>query len=508
MSLLRTVTKNVLSNWAGYVVSAAVAFALTPFVIDKLGTSAWGVWGMLVAVTGYYSLLDLGVRSAVAQYVTRYWAKGDMDGVSRTMSTALGILIAIAVAMVPVSLVVAWFAPDVFRLTGVDDETAQLTFLVIGLGVAVDLPLKIFQTATYARQRFDIANAVGIVQRLGSAWLTWLVLDLDYGLVMLSFVHVGTNILGNLARIGIAYRLLPGLRLGRAHWSGSSVRELFAFGSHNVLINAADLVQIQGFALIVPIILTDRALAHFNAGAIPIPYMLNLVNAIAWTLTPQATTADAQGRGDELRALWLVGSRAVTTFAAIFAAGFVFMGEDFLRLWVGTEFTDGSVFVSSAVILGVLACGNLVRCMLSTAKQICFGMREVKFLSRLTFGEALLNLGLTVVLTWQFGILGAAIASVAAVLLTQAWMLPLFVARRLGMRAWEFYGVVPWAPLLVFGTVGVLSMISAEMLPVENWGSFLMKALVLGLPGLAVGLAYGTTTAEKQRILRVLRRAG
>jgi hypothetical protein len=35
-----------------------------------------------------------------------------------------------------------------------------------------------------------------------------------------------------------------------------------------------------------------------------------------------------------------------------------------------------------------------------------------------------------------------------------------------------------------------------------------MKALVLGLPGLAVGLAYGTTTAEKQRILRVLRRAG
>ena len=157
MSLLRTVTRNVLSNWAGYVVSAAVAYELTPFVIEKLGTSAWGVWGMLVAVTGYYSLLDLGVRSAVSQYVTRYWASGDMEGVSRTMSTALGILLGISAVVIPVTLAFAWFVPDLFHLEGVDDRTAQLTFVVIGIGVAIDLPLKIFQTATYARQRFDIA---------------------------------------------------------------------------------------------------------------------------------------------------------------------------------------------------------------------------------------------------------------------------------------------------------------------------------------------------------------
>jgi hypothetical protein len=30
--------------------------------------------------------------------------------------------------------------------------------------------------------------------------------------------------------------------------------------------------------------------------------------------------------------------------------------------------------------------------------------------------------------------------------------------------------VVPWAPLMVLATVGVLSMLTAEMLPVENWG--------------------------------------
>lgn len=37
------------------------------------------------------------------------------------------------------------------------------------------------------------------------------------------------------------------------------------------------------------------------------------------------------------------------------------------------------------------------------------------------------------------------------------------------MRATEFIGVVPWAPLMVLATVGVPSMLTAEMLPVENW---------------------------------------
>ncbi len=41
--------------------------------------------GLIVGMTGYYGLLDLGIRSAVGQYVTRYWTAGDMEGVNRTL---------------------------------------------------------------------------------------------------------------------------------------------------------------------------------------------------------------------------------------------------------------------------------------------------------------------------------------------------------------------------------------------------------------------------------------
>ena len=38
-------------------------------------------------------------------------------------------------------------------------------------------------------------------------------------------------------------------------------------------------------------------------------------------------------------------------------------------------------------------------------------------------------------------------------------------------------------------------------------GTFLLKAVVIGVPALFVGAAYGTTPEEKQRLLRSLRKA-
>ncbi len=42
-----------------------VAFFLTPFVVNSLGSTAYGIWVLLMSLTGYYGLLDLGVSAAL-----------------------------------------------------------------------------------------------------------------------------------------------------------------------------------------------------------------------------------------------------------------------------------------------------------------------------------------------------------------------------------------------------------------------------------------------------------
>jgi O-antigen/teichoic acid export membrane protein len=506
MSAIRTFARNIVSNWAGVLVNAVIAFELTPFVESRLGGSAWGLWGLLISCTGYYGLLDLGIRSAVAQYVTRYLAKGDHDGVRRTINTALMILLAAALALVPVILLIAWFAPSIFTIHGVDDDTARLLFAVVGAGVAINLPLTIFQTATYARQRFDLAQGIGITQRIVAAGLTVWALHAGYGLVGMSIIHLGCNLGANLVHVRLSYRLLPGLTLSRHAFSRDSMRELFGFSLWNVLINAADQVSVHASALIIAIVLSDTALAHFNMGAILVPYALQLVNSIAWTLTPQATSLDARGDHEATRNLFLGGTRAIVAFSAILIGGIAMLGDELLRLWVDAKYTDGKDYVSSGTILVVLTFGTLFRAIPTTAKQICFGLREVRFLARVTAFEASANILLTVVLVWRYGILGAAIANTASVALTQLWMIPAFVVRRIGV-SWLASLRVLFAGGIVLATIPAIDLLAAQVVGADTWPGFLARVAMLGVPATALALFAGTTPQEKERLLRRFRRA-
>lgn len=505
MSAFRTLARNIVSNWAGFLVNAVIAFQLTPYVVDHLGASQWGFWSLLIAFTGYYGLLDLGIRSAVAQYVTRYWAKNDQDGVRRTVNTALGILFAIGAIVVPITMILAWVAPWIFTVDGVDDGTIRLLFAIVGCAVALNLPLTIFQTATYARQRFDIANGVGIAQRIAAAGLTVWALDQGHGLVALSVIHLGGNLVGNLVHFLLAFRMLPGLRLGRRYWSRDSMRELFGFSVWNVLINAADQVQVHASALVISIIASTTALAHFNIGAILVPYALQLVNSIAWTLTPQATTLDASDDRKGLQRLYLDGTRAIVAFAAILAGGMVLLGDDFLRLWVRPEFTNGEDFVSSSTILAVLASGLMLRAVATCGKQVCFGLREMRVLASVTFAEAVTNITLTAILVWHYGILGAAIANAVAVAVTQAWMLPSFLIRRIEIT-WTRVPRTLVAGAAVLAVMPLLRELLFDAAPATSWTQFLVRAALLGTPALILAILVGTTSSEKARLLRRMRR--
>ena len=78
MSLARTLVRNIASNWAGYAVHVAVAFFLNAVCYSSLwGETRYGIWTLVIGITGYYGLLDLGVASGMTQYLTRYLAAND-----------------------------------------------------------------------------------------------------------------------------------------------------------------------------------------------------------------------------------------------------------------------------------------------------------------------------------------------------------------------------------------------------------------------------------------------
>jgi O-antigen/teichoic acid export membrane protein len=81
--------RNVVANWIAFLFAAVVGFFMSPYVVEHLGATRYGVWSLLAGMIGYLALLDLGIRQAVNRYVAHHRAVGAHDESSSIVSAAL-----------------------------------------------------------------------------------------------------------------------------------------------------------------------------------------------------------------------------------------------------------------------------------------------------------------------------------------------------------------------------------------------------------------------------------
>src|SRR5687767_2800145 len=173
MSALRTIVRHVGANSLGYVVNVVVGIKLTPFVLERLGNSSWGLWTLIVSLVGYYGLFDAGIRSAVGHYVSTYHARKDQALVNRAMSTAMALLLCVAAVALGATWLAAETIPDWLRMLdelrlaqGQEAAVAPDAVLsaqalaelesvvwIMGSGFALGLPMALFGTAVYSAHR-------------------------------------------------------------------------------------------------------------------------------------------------------------------------------------------------------------------------------------------------------------------------------------------------------------------------------------------------------------------
>ena len=107
---------NAFANWGAFLYVAAIGFFLSPIVVNSLGSTAYGVWSLLVTVVGYLGLLDFGVRGAVTRYIAHHHAAADHESSSLIATAAIVLFGAMGVLAILISCGLSWLAPVAFHI--------------------------------------------------------------------------------------------------------------------------------------------------------------------------------------------------------------------------------------------------------------------------------------------------------------------------------------------------------------------------------------------------------
>lgn len=465
---------NVASSWLKLGTQLGVAVVVSPFMLHKLGDSAFGVWILVLSLTGYLGLFDFGVRASIGRYVARFAAVGDEEQLLRFLNTSLmacGVLGLIALLLTGLGSI---YLGVLFKIPADFLSTARILFLLIGTDVALAFPLSIFGCILEGYQNFWSLNLTHICASLLRGLLILFALSMGGGLIMVALVIVGLNLVRQLVCVYLVFLSTP-LRLRVRYLDGSMLGELVSYSTIAFAIFIAESLRFQSDAIVIGAFLSSAAVTYFAIGSKLVEYPASLVINLAQIFTPMASHYDAMGDQGALQKVFVAGNRACALVIFPLCAALIILGKPIIELWVGAR------YLSSYSILLVLIVPRSLLLAQSGSIRILLGLGRQRMLALVSLLEGVANLVLSIVFVRHWGIFGVAVGTALPLACTSLLFLPRHLCRILSVPVREFVRHAYLVPLALTIPMAIALLLLRQWLQSPGYGGLLLQVVVGGL---------------------------
>jgi O-antigen/teichoic acid export membrane protein len=502
MPRFRRIAQNVLSNWFALAVTTLTGFFLSPYVVHHLGNLAYGVWVIIMSLTAYMNLLDLGLRGAITRFVSKGSAQENHEESSQAVSGALWIRLWISLAIVTTGLILAFGLPHIFVIPPALQQAARVALLVTAISVAINLWCGVFGGVLVALHRYDLTSCISILQTCARTVGWVLLLRSGHGILSLALWDLCTSGAAQGATIILCFRVYPQLKLSFGRPDAATLRKLWNYSFYVFLINVALQVTYYTDNLVVGAFLSPAAVTLYAIGGLLISYSRQIVSSMTTTFTPLASSFEAQGSYENLRRLVIHGTRAALIVSLPIQVALFFRGHTFIRLWMGDQYAQPSGTVMQILLLSVVfSSAN------TTSAGIVYGMEKHKRIALWGIIESVLNLSLSVILVRRIGIYGVAWGTTIPSVIMEMILWPSYICKLLAMPVrtylWQTWlrtglGVIPFA---------LACYASERFWPAHNMIVFFLQiAVLLPLVPVSLALLFRKEVSQKLREWRLNRR--
>lgn len=481
---------NVIWNWAGVIVEAFTGLLVTPLLIHGLGDETYSLWILIGSMTGFFGMLDLGMRGAVGRFVAFHHAKNDTLAVQRVLSTAAVALCGVALVSLVLTAGAAWALPRIYSIPVEGIAAVQWATVIVGVQLALFFVLRMFDAALWAHQRFDLLNLIDIPICIGrAALIAWLVTR-GGGLITLACISLAAVVFNGCAKCWFTYRVSPGLRIRPHYAAGPMLRELISYGFWNFIISVAGMARTNFSPLLLGGLVGLKAVGPFSI-VMRLPAMaITILSAATGVFTPIAVAIHAHDDNKRRQRLLFEGTRLSLSFALYFLALFIWLGRPLLSIWIKPEFAE---YWPLLVIIG---CGELLPMSMSVATGMILAMARHRILALFAIVETVIGLILATVLGSLTGLVGFVTAIAVTTTLFRGVFVLSYICRVVSLSPVEFAKQTLVRPLACGLLVCVpLSLIVGAHSP-TNWTMLVAYTGVFSVV-YAVVIAYGVLGSDR-----------
>lgn len=483
MSLKLRAVENVSATWFSLLIHALVSLFLSPLVLHKLGDAGFSVWVLVFSLTGYFGLLDLGVRSSIVRFVAHGTTQTNHQELQRLLATSLGFYSLVAILVLLLTGIGWYHVHSLFKLPLSLFPTARVLFLLVGVSVALTFPLSVFAGALEGLQEFArvqlTQTGITVLRGLGVA----VGLVQGKGLITIGLMTVGANLAGQIVLMRMAHHRLP-FSLCVRHIDPRALRKMLQHGAFAFIIVLAEKLRFHSDVVVIGSLLSSSAITIYAIAARLAEYSTYAVRSMAQIFTPMASQFHAEGGQRQLKRVVIAGNRACALILFPILTTLIVLGRSIIQVWVGPKYVGAySILILLIVPRGLyLAQSASIRVLLGTGRH--------SVLAWVLLAEGVVNVFLSVILLPHFGLLGVALGTSIPLAFTSVIVLPWHVSRRLGVSVKTLFKTICPLPIGFCLPQAAALWYLADAFPAHNY-RLLLGEIACG------GLLYTATVLFK-----------
>lgn len=432
MNLTRKLTHGSFYQTANTVCRGLFAFLLTPVIIAALGNRWYGFWVMVLAFLGSYELLDLGISVAVSRYVSRAMGAGNKQEINRIVNTSFAIFLVFG-GVIALLTVASAAASPLFLDDPAEIRLFRRALLLLGLGMALNFPLKIFRGVLVAHLRYDVLNVVSVLRIVISSALIYGLLHAGHGLLSMALVTVCCGLAEGVAVAVFAKRVWPSLALGVAGLEWGVARKLFGYGGKAFVAQLADLLRFRVDTLVIAFVLNLNLVTVYDIGQKLSNLARELVGSMLNVMIPVFSQYEGRRDFESIREKFVILTRFGTVFACFAGGSLVIYGKALIQRWVGGG------YVESYYILVILCVPTILEMTQNSSVQVLYGISKHHYYAAINVAEGVLNLVLSLVLANYYGIYGVALGTAIEMAIVKSTVLPWITCREIRLPLRDYY---------------------------------------------------------------------
>jgi len=446
--------RNTIAGWFEMAILFASGLIVPPLLLANLGKEGYGVWLLVGQVTAYLPLLDLGVSSSVGRFVARHNARKDYEGVSRVVSSSIFLFLVSSVFVVAATAALWPSFSMFFHLSQEYFNAGRWLILLTGLGLAVDLPLRIGQGILQGIHRFDLMYLL----RALVAFLRFLFIVILFGwwgcrsLILLGVLSIAVTILGDGLMCGFVYRKSASVvSIKRTFIRLSNLREIWSLSLSTLVVTIAALLFNQGQVIGVGKIAGPRAVTLYALPVMLLTYGSMVIAYIIGAFKPLASHMQALDETENLRKLNIAGVKISFVISLFIAVMAIVFGAPFFRAWLhASKDLSPDDFAVLSNVLAIMVIGFAIGAPQNVTSNMLSAVERQWFVAVVSLAASLAGFGIGIILMLEttLGFYGMAIGWAAVFVIRGVFVLPVSACRHFKIKSLSYFQQAYLPPIM------------------------------------------------------------